>query len=79
MKERLKMNVVGPLVRKFRMERGWSQPAMVAKCQLSGWDLSRESLAKIESRLRSVTDIEILDLGEILEVHHSALFPASQG
>ena len=61
------------------MERGWSQPAMVAKCQLSGWDLSRESLAKIESRLRSVTDIEILDLGEILEVHHSALFPASQG
>jgi len=50
---------------------------MVTRCQLSGWDLSRESLAKIESQLRNVTDIEILKLGEILEVHHSALFPAA--
>ena len=79
MKERRKMNVVGPQVRKFRMQRGWSQPKMVTRCQLSGWDLSRESLAKIEARLRSVTDIEILKLGIILEVHHSALFPTTQG
>ena len=73
------MNVVGPHVRKFRIQRGWSQPKMVTRCQLSGWDLSRESLAKIESRLRSVTDLEILKLGKILEVHLSALFPASKG
>ncbi|HEY5259913.1 MAG TPA: helix-turn-helix transcriptional regulator [Rhabdochlamydiaceae bacterium] len=77
MKERREMNVVESQVRKFRMQRGWSQPKMVTRCQLSGWDLSRESLAKIESRLRSVTDIEILKLSEILEVHHSELFPAS--
>jgi transcriptional regulator with XRE-family HTH domain len=79
MKERRNMNVVGPQVRKFRMQRGWSQPNMVTKCQIKGWDVSRESLAKIESRLRSVTDIEILKLGKILEVHHSALFPDSKG
>jgi transcriptional regulator with XRE-family HTH domain len=60
------------------MQRGWSQPAMIAKCQLSGWDVSRESLAKIESRLRSVSDIEILKLAKILEVHFSALFPIVQ-
>ena len=76
MKERRNMNVVGPQVRKFRMQQGWSQPIMVTKCQLMGWDVSRESLAKIESRLRSVTDIEILKLGKILEVHPSTLFPA---
>ena len=69
------MNVVGPLVRRFRNQRGWSQPQMATQCQLMGWDISRESLAKIESKLRSVTDIEILKLGKILEVHHSALFP----
>ena len=51
---------------------------MIAKCQLSGWDVSRESLAKIESRLRSVSDIEILKLAKILEVHFSALFPVAQ-
>ena len=71
------MNVVGPRIRHFRMERGWSQPAMVAKCQLSGWDVSRESLAKIESRLRSVTDVEVLKLAKILDVPFASLFPKS--
>jgi hypothetical protein len=51
---------------------------MATLCQLEGWDISRESLAKIESSLRSVTDIEILKLGKVLEVHHSALFPDSK-
>jgi len=78
MKERRNMNVVGPQVRRFRTQRGWSQPKMATQCQLMGWDISRESLAKIESRLRSVTDIEVLKLGKILEVHHSALFPDSK-
>ena len=41
-------------------------------------NISRESLAKIESKLRSITDIEILKLGLVLEVHHSALFPDSK-
>ncbi len=71
------MNVVGPQVRKLRNQRGWTQPKMVAKCQLAGWDLSRESLAKIESQLRTVPDIEVLKLGKILGVHFSALFPHS--
>jgi len=78
MKERSNMNVVGPQVRLLRNQRGWSQPKMATLCQLIGWDISRESLAKIESKLRSVTDIEILKLGRILEVHHSALFPDSK-
>lgn len=78
MKERRDMNVVGSLVRRFRHQRGWSQPQMATQCQLMGWDISRESLAKIESRLRSDSDIEVLKLGRILEVHHSALFPDSK-
>ncbi len=48
---------------------------MVAKCQIKGWDVSRESLAKVESQLRTVTDIEILKLAKVLEIHFSALFP----
>lgn len=78
MKERRNMNVIGPQVRMFRIQRGWSQPRMATQCQLRGWDISRESLAKIESKLRSITDIEILKLGMVLEVHHSALFPDSK-
>ena len=48
---------------------------MATQSLLMEWDISRESLAKIESRRRSVPDIEVLKLGKIMEVHHSALFP----
>jgi transcriptional regulator with XRE-family HTH domain len=78
MQERLKkkrLNVVGPQVRRIRYQQGLTQPAFSAKCQVIGWDISRESLAKIESRLRGVTDIEVLKLAKALRVHFSVLFP----
>ena len=78
MKERRRqkvMNVIGPQVRRIRYQQGLTQPALSSKCQLIGWDISRESLAKIESRLRGVSDIEILQLAKALKVHFSVLFP----
>jgi len=78
MKERRKrkvMNIVGPQVRRIRYQQGLTQPAFTAKCQVIGWDISRESLAKIESRLRGVSDIELLKLAKALRVHFSVLFP----
>lgn len=69
------MNVIGPQVRRIRYQQGLTQPAFTAKCQLIGWDISRESLAKIESRLRGVSDIEVLKLAGALRVHFSVLFP----
>ncbi len=78
MKERRRqkvMNVIGPQLRRIRYQQGLTQPALSRKCQLIGWDISRESLAKIESRLRGVSDIEILQLARALRVHFSVLFP----
>ena len=69
------MNLIGPQVRKIRYQQGLTQPALTRKCQLNGWDISREGLAKIESQLRSVTDFEIVALAKALRVHLAVFFP----
>jgi transcriptional regulator with XRE-family HTH domain len=77
MKKRIKkpMNMVGPQVRKIRKQQGLTQPALAAKCQVLGWDLSRESLAKIESRLRGVSDWELIGLSLALNIPFELLYP----
>jgi transcriptional regulator with XRE-family HTH domain len=70
------LNLVGPQVRLFRIKKGWTQEALAAKLQVEGWDVSRESLAKLESQFRRVPDCELLFLVKVLEVGILALFPA---
>ena len=68
-------NIVGPNVRRVRNNQDISQEKLAAKCQLIGWDISREGIAKIESQIRGVSDIELLKLAKALRVHFSVLFP----
>ena len=68
-------NIVGPSVRRLRNNQDISQEKLAAKCQLIGWDISREGIAKIESQIRGVSDIELLKLAKALRVHFSVLFP----
>ena len=72
------LNVIGPQLRRLRRQARLSQAALVARCQIAGYDLSRESLAKIEGRGRSVTDAEILFLAEALRLSFILLFPESE-
>ena len=68
-------NIVGPEVRKLREKRGLTQPALVAKCNLLGWGISRESLAKIEAQIRWVADFELACLAKVLNVSIEVLMP----
>jgi transcriptional regulator with XRE-family HTH domain len=68
-------NIIGPIVRRLRYKQDISQEALAAKCQLIGWDISREGIAKIESQVRGVSDIEVMKLAKALRVHFSVLFP----
>jgi hypothetical protein len=43
--------------------RGLSQPALAAKCQLLGWDVGRDTIAKIGGQTHWVGDAEL--------VHHA--------
>ena len=52
-------NIVGPVVRRMREKQGLTQAQLAAKLNLTGWDLSRDTLAKIEAQIRCVSDFEI--------------------
>ena len=72
-------NIVGAQVRRLRSERGLSQPALAAKCQRLGWDIGRDIIARIEGRVRLVTDSELLFLARALDVPLEELFaPAAR-
>jgi len=68
-------NLIGSQVRKWRVKKGWSQEVLAAKIQLRGWNISRDSLASLESQRRRVPDCEMLYLARVLGVRLEDLFP----
>ena len=45
------------------------------KCQLIGWDVSRDIIARIEGRVRWVGDFELVALAKALDVGITELYP----
>lgn len=72
---RPQQNVVGSQVQRLRVRAGLSQQQLAARCGVIGWDLSRGTLAKIEAKLRCVTDAELFVLARALKQDPKALFP----
>ena len=66
-------NIVGPAVRSAREAQGITQPTLVAKLNLLGWNISREVLAKIECRFRWVADFELVLLARALGITPASL------
>jgi transcriptional regulator with XRE-family HTH domain len=69
------MNLIGPQVRKWRASKGWSQATFATKLQLRGWNISRDSVASLESQRRRVPDCEFLFMARILGISLDDLFP----
>ena len=68
------MNVIGPQVRNLREQQGLTQDELAAKCNLVGWNISRSTLAKVESKVRRVTDNEVALLANALKVDINQLY-----
>lgn len=68
------MNIIGGNVRAVREKKGWTQEQLAAKCNLLQWNISRGTLAKIEVKVRRVTDIEIKFLAQALNIDINDLF-----
>jgi len=68
------MNIIGKNVKVIREKKGWTQEVLVAKCNLIDWKISRGTLAKIESNVRRVTDIEVKQVAQALDVSIIELF-----
>jgi transcriptional regulator with XRE-family HTH domain len=71
-------NIVGPQVRKIRNAQGLSQSELAAKCQRTSFDISRETLAKIESQVRWVADFELVKLARVLKVSELELLHSAK-
>ena len=69
-------NVVGRQVRKARLSHNpkMTQAELAAKLQLADWNIDRAGIAKIESGIREVTDMEVLSLATVLNVTAAWLF-----
>ena len=68
------MNLVGPQVRHVREAQNMTQEELTARCNLVGLNISRSTLAKIESRVRQVTDEEAALLAKALKIAIDALY-----
>lgn len=67
--------MVGSRVRELRIQRGLSQKALSDKLETLAIYICRGSISRIEDRQRTVTDIELYGLAEILGVPIESLFP----
>jgi transcriptional regulator with XRE-family HTH domain len=68
-------NIVGGQLQKIRLEKDISQTELSAINQRKGWNISRYTIAKIESGSRCVTDFELVLLAESLQIRVADLFP----
>ncbi|HXI72024.1 MAG TPA: helix-turn-helix transcriptional regulator [Verrucomicrobiae bacterium] len=68
-------NLVGPVVRKIRYGKGWTQAMLAARCSRVGWDIGENTISKIEAQLRCVKDVELVFLAQALKTNEQALFP----
>ena len=68
------MNIIGPQIRNLREQQGLTQEGLAAKCNLAGWNISRGTLAKIEAKVRRVTDDEVALLASALKVDINQLY-----
>ena len=68
------MNMVGGNIRKFRIARNMSQQMLSNKLEMMAIYICRGSISRIEDKQRTVTDIELYGIAEVLGVNISDLF-----
>ena len=68
------MNMVGRAVRRLRQERGMSQKTLSERLETLAVYVCRGSVSRIEEGRRTVTDIELHGLAQVLGVSVDELF-----
>lgn len=68
------MNLIGHNVRKLRKQQKMSQQELSNKLELLGVYVCRGSISRIEDKSRTVTDIELFAIANVLGVDVSELY-----
>lgn len=66
--DRQKKNLIGANLRFYRQKSGYSQQQLADKLETLAVYICRGSISRIEDYSRTVTDIELVALAEILHV-----------
>lgn len=66
-------NICGTQVAHYRKLSGKSQRALADALQLSGLDIDKNAIQRIEAGKRFVTDIELIHLSKVLQVSYEEL------
>lgn len=61
-------NMIGDKVRQLRKERNMSQQELSDKLEILAIYICRGSISRIEDQTRTVTDIELYGLAQVLDV-----------
>lgn len=62
-----KMNLIGKNVRKIRKQKKMSQLELSAKLELMSVYVCRGSISRLEDQTRTVTDIELYAIAQVLQ------------
>ena len=68
------MNIVGHNIKKLRKKNKMSQQELSNKLELLGVYVCRGSVSRIEDKSRTVTDIELFAIAQVLNVPVTELF-----
>ena len=60
------MNMIGSRLKELRIKRGLSQQALSNKLEMLAIYICRGSISRIEDKQRTVTDIELYGLSQVL-------------
>ena len=72
------LNIIDKNLRKYREERGLSQPDMCRELALLGITMFNNDIYKIEHNKRTVKDYELYAFTKILKVSYEQLFEGAE-
>ena len=70
-----RLNFLGKQIRRLRNEGNLTLAQLAARCEVLGWEVSHNTLGKIEAGARSIFDIEVWVLAKALRVTADDLYP----
>lgn len=69
-----KQNMVGPRIKQLRLEKGMTQKTLAERLETLAVYVCRGSISRIEEQKRTITDIELAGIAEVLQVDISEFF-----
>ena len=63
------MNVIGRLIKEYRIKKGLSYEKLSAKLELMGISIHKQSLYDIENNKRTVKDYELFGISHVLKIN----------